>query len=125
MRGTRGWSTVEVTCQFRSGHPQLCGEEGAVETAALLRRVHYAKFWRPAGSAMSSSACNGGARSWVGSRRIASIIPFLIAMVATSTRSWPMLRFRMSASSLSCPMAEAVGRGSSIVRRVPLHSKVI
>ena len=31
----------------------LCGEEGAVETASLLRRVHYAKFWRPAGSTIS------------------------------------------------------------------------
>jgi hypothetical protein len=42
MRGTH-----EATCQAgqcRSGHPQLCGEDGAVETAALLRRVHYAKF---------------------------------------------------------------------------------
>ena len=26
--------------------PPLDREEGAVETAALLRRVHYAKFWR-------------------------------------------------------------------------------
>ena len=32
---------------------------------------------------MSFSRCNGGARSWAGSRRISSIIPFLIAMVAT------------------------------------------
>ena len=34
-----------------------------------------------------------------------------------------MLRFRISASSLSCPMVEVV-RGNSVVRRVPLRSRV-
>ena len=86
----------------------LCGEEeGAVETAALLRRVHYAKFWRSAGAATSFQVATARARSWVGSCRITSIIPFLIAMLATSARSWPMLRFRISASSLSCPSETA------------------
>ena len=70
------------------------------------------------------SGWNGGARSGAGSCRIASIIPFLIAMVATSARSWPMLSFRISASILSCPMVELV-RGNSVVRRVPLRSRVI
>ena len=123
MRGTHSFTVRQPTWQVNVGRGTLsyAGEEGAVETAAgALREILEARRLD-----YESSACSGGARSGAGSRRIASIIPFLIAMVATSTRSWPMLRFRMSASSLSCPMAEAVGRGSSIVRRVPLHSKVI
>ena len=36
------------------------------------------------------SGCDGAARSWVGLGRISSIIPFLIAMFATSARSWPI-----------------------------------
>ena len=115
-------STVGATCQFRSGYVRYAGKRGQSKRlpSFALRKILEARRL-----GYKSSACNGGARSGAGSRRIASIIPFLIAMVATSTRSWPMLKFRMSASSLSCPMAEAVGRGSSIVRRVPLHSKVI
>ena len=116
MRGTRWFHGGGNLPSIQVGVSSLCGEEGAVETAALLRRVHYAKFWRPTGSAMSFSRCNGGARSWAGSRRISSIMSFLIAMLATSARSWPMLSFRISASSLSCHMA--VVRGTSVVCRI-------
>jgi hypothetical protein len=52
-RGTRRWFHGGGNLSIQVGVCSLCGEEGAVETAALLRRVHYAKFWRPAGSTMS------------------------------------------------------------------------
>jgi hypothetical protein len=95
------------------GSRNNCPFKGALRESLEARRLGY-----------EFSGWNGGARSGAGSRRIASIIPFLIAMVATSARSWPMLSFRISASSLSCPMVELV-RGNSVVRRVPLRSRVI
>jgi hypothetical protein len=54
MRGTR-WFHGGGNLSIQDGVSSLYGEEGAVETAALLRRVRYAKFWRPTGSAMSFS----------------------------------------------------------------------
>ena len=72
MRPTAFSEHVVVVLAASAG----CGEEGAVETAALLRRVHYAKFWRPAGSAMSFSCCNGGARTWAGSCKSLRSSPF-------------------------------------------------
>ena len=51
------------------GYSLLCGEEGAVETAALLRRVHYAKFWRSSGAATSFQAATARHASRVESLR--------------------------------------------------------
>jgi hypothetical protein len=101
MRGTGLLVPMRGTGWFHGGgQPVNAGrvfsamrERGAVETAA--RRGY------------EFSGCNGAARSWVGSCRITSIIPFLIAMPAISARSWPMLRFRISASSLRCPSETA------------------
>ena len=108
---------VGVRSLFEDGEQgspkQLPLHVGALRESLEARRLGY-----------EFSGWNGGARSGAGSCRIASIIPFLIAMVATSARSWPMLSFRISASSLSCPMVELV-RGNSVVRRVPLRSRVI
>ena len=129
MRGTRSWFHGATTCHsggnlsMQVGVSSLCGRRGGSRNGcppswAALREILEARRL-----GYEFSGCNGGARSWAGSCRIASIIPFLIAMVATSARSWPMLRFRISASSLSCPMAELV-RGNSVVRRVPLRSRV-
>ena len=121
MRG--GWFHGGGNLSMQVGYSLLCGKEGAVETAALLRRVHLREILEVRRRGYEFSGCNGAARSSVGSCRITSIIPFLIAMPAISARSWPMLRFRISASSLRCPMAEVV-RGNSVVRRVPLHSRI-
>ena len=52
MRGTGFHGGGNLSMQV--GYSLLCGKEGAVETAALLRRVlHSAKFWRSGGAATS------------------------------------------------------------------------
>ena len=54
---------------FVDSAPPLDREEGAVETAALLRRVHYAKFWRSSGAATSFQAATARHASRVESLR--------------------------------------------------------
>jgi len=43
MRGTRAFHGGG-NLSMQVGYSLLCEKEGAVKTAALLRRVHYAKF---------------------------------------------------------------------------------
>ena len=65
MRPTAFSEHVVVVLAASAG----CGEEGAVETAALLRRVHYAKFWRSSGAATSFQAATARHASRVESLR--------------------------------------------------------
>ena len=69
-------STVGATCQFRSGYFRYAGKRGQSKRLPSFVGCNYAKFWRPAGSTMKSSACNGGARSGAGSRKSLRSSPF-------------------------------------------------
>ena len=55
MGGTHASTLRQPARQVNVGRgtPSYAGKNGAVEMAALLRRVHYAKFWRSGGAATS------------------------------------------------------------------------